>query len=99
MKRLAMIAVVVALTLMTAAPAFAADSVSDTYGGKGGGIVGTVDSGNQGSPPPAPAPQQVSESSAGSLPFTGFDVGLLALGGAALVGIGVGLRRVYRPMN
>lgn len=31
-----------------------------------------------------------------SLPFTGLDVGLLALGGIAMLGVGVGLRRLSR---
>jgi len=97
MKRSALLMAVVALTLFVAAPAYGQGAVSDTYAGRGGGIVGTVDSGNG---PTAPAPQQVQVSSnEGSLPFTGLDIGLLALGGVALVGVGVGLRRVARPLS
>lgn len=99
MKRLALLVAVVAIALTIAVPAYGQSAVGDTYGGRGGGIVGTVDSGNG---PSASAPQQVSVSGAGSessLPFTGLDIGLLALGGVALVGVGVGLRRFARPLS
>ncbi|HET6447892.1 MAG TPA: hypothetical protein VFG31_02190 [Conexibacter sp.] len=86
---------VVALALFVAVPAYGQGAVSDTYAGRGGGIVGSVNSGNG---PSAPAPQQVVSSNS-SLPFTGLDIGLLALGGVALVGVGVGLRRVARPLS
>jgi hypothetical protein len=98
MKRLALLMAVVALALFVAVPAYGQGAVSDTYAGRGGGIVGSVDSGNG---PSAPAPQQVAQvsSNESSLPFTGLDIGLLALGGVALVGVGVGLRRVARPLS
>jgi hypothetical protein len=98
MKRLALLMAVVAVALAVAAPAYAQNAVSDTYAGKGGGIVGTVDSGNG---PSASTPQQVQAVSNdnGSLPFTGLDIGLLALGGVALVGVGAGLRRFARPLS
>jgi hypothetical protein len=86
--------VVVALALVVAVPAYGQSAVSDTYAGKGGGIVGTVDSGNGPS-----APTQVVSTSDNSLPFTGLDIGLLALGGAMLVGVGMGLRRFARPLS
>ena len=96
MKRLALLMAVVALALVVAVPAYGQGAVSDTYAGRGGGIVGTVGGGNG---PSAPAPQQIVSSNEGSLPFTGLDIGLLALGGVALVGVGVGLRRVARPLS
>ena len=98
MKRLALLMAVVAVALAVAAPAYAQNAVSDAYAGKGGGIVGTVDSGNG---PYASTPQQVQAVSSdnGSLPFTGLDIGLLALGGVALVGVGAGLRRFARPLS
>lgn len=100
MKRLALLMAMVALALAATAPAYASSAVGDTYGGRGGGVVGTVDSGGNG--PTTPAPQQTQVASTnddGSLPFTGLDVGLLALGGVALVGVGVGLRRFARPLS
>ncbi|HEU4702895.1 MAG TPA: hypothetical protein VFS37_10470 [Conexibacter sp.] len=97
MKRLALLMAVVAVALAVAAPAYAQNAVSDAYAGRGGGIVGTVDSGNG---PTASPPQQVQATNdSGSLPFTGLDIGLLALGGVALVGVGVGLRRFARPLS
>lgn len=33
----------------------------------------------------------------GKLPFTGFDLALIALGGLVLVGVGLGMRHVSRP--
>ncbi len=101
MKRLALLMAMVALALAAAAPAYASSAVGDTYGGRGGGIVGTVDSGDSGGPT-TPAPQQTQVAGTtddGSLPFTGLDVGLLALGGVALVGVGIGLRRFARPLS
>ncbi|MGN6188754.1 MAG: hypothetical protein ACTHOE_07635 [Conexibacter sp.] len=99
MKRLALLMAVVAVALALAAPAYAQNAVSDAYAGKGGGIVGTVEGGNG---PTASTPQQVkavNSSNSGSLPFTGLDIGLLAVGGIALVGVGVGLRRFARPLS
>lgn len=96
MKRLALLTVVVALALAAAAPAFGAGAVTDAYGGKGGGVLGAVNSGGGNGSPPA---QVVETSESGSLPFTGLDIGLLALGGATLVGVGVGLRRLARPLS
>jgi hypothetical protein len=96
MKRLALLMAVVAVALAVAAPAYAQNAVSDAYAGKGGGIVGTVEGGNG---PTASTPQQVQASGNGALPFTGLDIGLLALGGVALVGVGVGLRRFARPLS
>ena len=97
MKRLALHMVLVALALVAAVPAYGQSAVNDTYAGKGGAIVGTVDSGNG---PSAPAPQSVQAASDnGSLPFTGLDIGLLALGGVALAGVGIGLRRFARPLS
>jgi hypothetical protein len=96
MKRLALLMALVAVALAVAAPAYAQNAVSDAYAGRGGGIVGTVDSGNG---PTASTPQEVKVADNGSLPFTGLDIGLLALGGVALVGVGVGLRRFARPLS
>jgi hypothetical protein len=101
MKRLAFILVVVALALVAVAPAYGQSASTDAYAGKSGGVLGAVNSGggNSGTPSaPAPA-RQVQTSSTGSLPFTGLDVGLLALGGIGLVGVGVGLRRFARPLS
>jgi hypothetical protein len=99
MKRLALMVAVVAVVSFAAMPAYAANSVGDGYAGRGSGVVGALSNGGG---PPASAPQAVeatSTSSGSSLPFTGLDVGLLALGGIALVVVGVGLRRFARPLS
>jgi hypothetical protein len=101
MKRLALFMAVVALALVAVAPAYGQSAATDAYGGQGGGVLGAVSSGGGGnSTPKAPAQVQAAQTtSSGSLPFTGLDVGLLALGGVALVGVGVGLRRFARPLS
>jgi hypothetical protein len=97
MKRLALLLVVVAFALVAAGPAYGQSAVGDAYGGHGGGVLGDVQSGGNG---PTSAPTQVRVANDnGSLPFTGLDIGLLALGGCALVGVGVGLRRFARPLS
>ena len=78
--------------LAFAAPAAMAQSGTEGYGGSnvvagleqgGGGNTGTpVQATNQG----------------GSLPFTGADLGVLAVAGGLLLGLGLGLRRLtHRP--
>ena len=98
---LAVLAFVLAPTSLAGAQA-----VQDTYRGQSKelGVIGEIEQVNppedtvdaapapaQPAPAPAaaPAPQQ-----AGSLPFTGSEVLLVALGGIALVGAGFGLRRM-----
>lgn len=65
------------LTLAAAPPAFAGSPDDSVYGGVAGNIQGDV----AGSQP------------AGNLPFTGLNLALILIGGVALVGIGVLLRR------
>jgi hypothetical protein len=103
MKRLALILAVVAVAFTATAPAYGASATGDAYGGNGGGILGAVEQGgggNAGGGASTPAPAQVQVASTEStLPFTGLDLGLLAIGGIALVGVGVGLRRFARPLS
>lgn len=102
MKRLALFAAVVVMASLAAVPAYAQSSVGDGYAGRGSGVLGAVTHGGGGG---TPTPQVVSSTgntssgSGSSLPFTGLDVGLLALGGVALVVVGVGLRRFARPLS
>jgi hypothetical protein len=103
MKRFIILAVVAALTV--AAPAYAASSVTDTYGGTAHNVLGAVSNGGNGNSGGNTAPvaqvQQVPQAKSGStLPFTGLDIGLLAVGGCLLMGVGVVLRRVAaRPLS
>lgn len=109
MKRLALLVGMVVIAMAMAAPAYAVDTVRDGYGGNGADVLDVVDNsgGNGGEGEVAAGapqqPQQVVASdtsgSSGSLPFTGLDVGLLALGGVALLGLGLGLRRFARPLS
>jgi hypothetical protein len=96
MKRLALFMAIVAVALAAAVPAYGQSSVTDTYSGHSGGVLGAVNNNSGGG---GNAPTQVRATSGGSLPFTGLDIGLLALGGGALVGVGVGLRRLARPLS
>jgi hypothetical protein len=95
MKRLALIMAVVAVALAAAVPAYGS-SVTDTYAGHSGGVLGAVNNSSGGN---APTQVRAATTGNGSLPFTGLDIGLLALGGGALVGVGVGLRRLARPLS
>jgi hypothetical protein len=92
MKRLILLVVVV--SLMAAPTAFGASAVRGNYSGPGG-VVSNLD-------PSTPKSTTVSHTSAvsdkGKLPFTGLDLVLLACGGIALVGVGMGVRRLSRPL-
>jgi len=62
---------------------------------QGGGSEGGASEGAGSAPQVASA----SESSGGSLPFTGLDVGIVLLLGAAAVGTGLALRHVVRTQS
>lgn len=99
MKRLALFMAVVAVALAAAVPAYGQTAVTDAYAGHSGGVLGAVNnSGGGGGSGSAPTQVRATTGS-GSLPFTGLDIGLLAIGGGALVGVGVGLRRLARPLS
>ncbi len=95
-----------ALILALAAPAFSA-STPNGYRDQGGRAQGQVEGalqGNDSSPgnnsPGDSSPgntQSVGSNDSGTLPFTGMELGLVLAMGAALLGVGVGLRRVSRP--
>lgn len=108
MKQVALLMTVGVAVLALAVPAFGQDSVGDTYGGQGGNVLPTIDDGgDQGGTGGTAGEQQASQpasevtvtnSGDSSLPFTGLDVTLLVLGGLALLGVGIGLRRFARPL-
>jgi hypothetical protein len=108
MKRLTM-ALVLALMLAIAGTAQAQSPVGDAYGGNGvlddvervpppsGPSAGEETDGQVPTGPTETVTRESGAPSAGSpLPFTGLDVGLLTLGGIAMLGVGVGLRRLSR---
>lgn len=93
-----------ALLLALSIPSVAAaqDPVTDTYGGNGPGIVDEVPGGDVAPDVTGGGDNTTREGGSdapdagGSLPFTGADLGLLAVGGLLLVGLGMGMRRVTR---
>jgi hypothetical protein len=96
---------VVALLVM-ASSAFAQSPADTVYNPKGevlnvvqGGGQGPSGTAGEGSTTPAAQVEAGATSpttTEGSLPFTGFQAGLVALAGLALVGTGVAMRRVAR---
>jgi hypothetical protein len=87
-----LIAIVCALALMVPSVAFAQSS-DEGYGGSGG-IAGQIESGS----PPGNGSAPVESDQGASLPFTGADLGVLAMAGGMLVLLGFGLRRLtHRP--
>ncbi len=99
------------LMLCMPAAAMAQDSSSRTYSPDTDvlGEVGTVEeqqeqpAGQESAPAPTAAAQPtpakpVAAQASSPLPFTGTDAFLLAFGGAALLGLGLGLRRFSRTI-
>ncbi len=84
--------------LAFAAPAAFAESGTEGYGGSN--VVAGLEQGggtDTGAPVQA-APVQVAADEGASLPFTGADLGVLAVAGGLLLGLGLGLRRLtHRP--
>ena len=79
--------------LAFAAPAAFADSGSEGYGGSN--VVAGLE---QGGGSDTGAPVQAVADEGASLPFTGADLGVLAVAGGLLLGLGLGLRRLtHRP--
>jgi hypothetical protein len=79
MKRIAMLAV--AIALMASSSAFAAgSSTCQAYN-------------------PQQSCTPVNTGSSGTLPFTGLDVALLAVGGGTLLGAGLVVRRISRRLD
>ena len=100
LKRVALFGALIAFAVP--APALAQDSVVGGYS-----ETEIVPPGDPGDPvdPADPGDPAAAATGTGSgyevddgtsLPFTGFDVGLLAIAGAALVAVGVGTRRLTR---
>lgn len=91
-KNLMSILTALMLTLALAAPAAFAQSSQDGYIPEGPSVIEQTDtSGDPGDPPAT-----TSEVAGDELPFTGLDLGLVALAGASLMVLGVGMRRLTR---
>ena len=88
MKLRCLILVVFAM-LALAPTALAVGSAGSGYGGAGGNVQNDVQQG-------ALNASSGTESSGGSLPFTGLDLTLLVVGGMTLLVVGAGLRRAAK---
>ncbi len=91
-----LLAVVGATALLAfAAPAAYAGSGTEGYGGSN--VVAGLEQGGGGDTG-APVQVQAAADEGASLPFTGADLGVLAVAGGLLLGLGLGLRRLtHRP--
>lgn len=88
MRKISAFLAVALMSLAITASASAQSATEDAYGG----IAGTQQfSGGE------TVLAAETSSSGSSLPFTGLDVGLIALAGIALVGTGMVVRRVSHP--
>lgn len=99
MKKLQIIVSAFAIVALLALPAtaFAGSSGEEGYEGPNN-VAGAVTGGGGGSTP-TPTTETaavVSESGSGELPFTGADLFVLVASGAALLGLGFGLRKLAR---
>ncbi len=90
LRNLASLGALVVLMLAVAAPAANAQSSRDGYVEPGPATLNQVGGGG-GAPQPQPQ-----ASSGGELPFTGLDVGLIAIAGVSLVLMGFAMRRLTR---
>jgi hypothetical protein len=90
MKTISSMLLALVLCLAFATTAFGQSAV-DGYNDLGGQVQSGV-GGNDGTPPAA----TTTETSSGSLPFTGLDVALFAGAGGLLILAGVGMRRLTR---
>ena len=81
MKRIVAIAVMV--MALVALPSAALASGSSTCSSYNPQLCQIVDNGNAGTPSSGPADAPVAVQSSGSLPFTGLDLGLVAVGGVS----------------
>jgi hypothetical protein len=78
------------LSMTLLAPAAFAQSSRDGYVEQGPSTLDQVGGGGGGQPPQAQASQ------GGELPFTGLDVGLIAIAGVSLLAMGFAMRRLTR---
>jgi hypothetical protein len=92
------ILIATAIALFSGASIAMADSSTDAYGGHERGIVSIVTLPAQASTTDPGSAHTVSGLS-GSLPFTGLNLALVAGAGLALLGAGVGVRRLSRPRD
>ena len=92
-----LVVLMAALMLALAGTAVAQDNpTQDAYGGVLGNEVTNDDDATPGAVEDAADVESGAPAATGSLPFTGFEVGLVALAGIGLVMLGVAMRRTSR---
>lgn len=93
-------AVLVALLLMMAltAPAAFAQSSQDGYIQEGPSVIDRT-AGDPGDPGDPAAEIANADGNGNELPFTGLDLGLVAVAGASLMLLGVGMRRLTKASD
>jgi hypothetical protein len=87
MRKITTFLAVALASLAVAAPAFAQSATEDAY--RGVAATQQFDNGGDG--------DGGTTTSSDSLPFTGLELGLIALVGAGLLGAGFAIRRASRP--
>lgn len=92
---------IVSILLLPSA-ALAQDSVVDGYNNGGGGTQGQAERGavkgeGAGGAGEAGAAADLGTTEAGALPFTGLDIGFVAIGGLVLIVAGAGMAWLARP--
>lgn len=92
MRKITLLTLVLGLVLALSAPtAFAQSSTQRGYDESR--VLGSIEGGGDDN---TPAPRRERDLGGGELPFTGLDVLIVALMGAALLGTGVVIRRTAR---
>jgi hypothetical protein len=81
----------------TTVPTETGGVLDETASGGPGGTTAVAPGGGSGGSEQPVATQQAAGNGGGQLPFTGFDVAIMAAVGALLLALGVGIRFVSRP--
>jgi hypothetical protein len=86
---------IVAVSLLTAAPAFA-QTASEGYSKPSGSIQERISTDRPPSDPPDEIEETRTQEARSELPFTGLDVALIIGAGGVLLAMGFGMRRLSR---
>jgi len=90
---LTIVSAILAAALILPAASLAQGSSVDGYGGSGGEVQSSLDSGSGGSANSGGSASGSASASGGSLPFTGLDLGWMIGGGIVLIGAGIAMGR------
>jgi hypothetical protein len=99
-RRCFFLILLVAVLALPVAPAFAGSATIDGYQQPAGRAQLDVQSPEPNGSDQVPTPARATANSdTGRLPFTGLDVGLIALSGLTLLGVGFGLSRLSHTQS